>query len=105
MGRAISHDALCDQWEAATVEDVEAPAIWLIFIEMQVGDLRQDTSHGFPLFLYLGDFCLPTRNLHNMGSAVILQSLIPIANPHYATRHSRITTWWVPTHLGWREMK
>ena len=44
MGRAISHDALCDQWEAATVEDVGALAIWLIFVEMPVGNLSHTTG-------------------------------------------------------------
>ena len=63
MGRAISHDALGDQWEAATVETL---TIWLIFIEMLVGNLRHDTSHRFPLFLS-GDFRLPTKKPHNKG--------------------------------------
>ena len=50
VGRAISHDVLCVQWEAATVEYVGVLAIWLIFADMSVGDLRQDTSHWFPPF-------------------------------------------------------
>ena len=64
MGRAISHDVLCGQWEAATVEDVEVLVIWLIFIEMPVENLRHFTLIP-PFFCIFGDFCLPTRNPHN----------------------------------------
>ena len=67
MGRAISHDALCDQWEAATVDcwGIKCSlAIWLIFIEMD-GE-KPKTIHTLhtdsPFFLYFGGFASPRKS-------------------------------------------
>ena len=52
----MSHDAFCDQWEAATVEDVETLAAWLIVAEMRKEELKARHFTLVPSFFLFSDF-------------------------------------------------